>query len=66
MRHHYRTSIPSSRTFTTQLEQQTVANVPVDLTQNIASKDVDYLGLKHLNVQTLPLGFDTTAPPAFI
>jgi len=53
-------------TFTTKLQQQTVVNEPIDLTQRITSKDVDFLGLKHLKVKTLPLGFDTTAPPAFI
>ena len=56
----------STRVFTTKLEKLTVANVPLDLTQSISSKGVDYLGLKHLEVKTLPLGFDTTAPPALI
>ncbi|WP_309497540.1 hypothetical protein [Sulfurovum sp.] len=54
----------STRTFTTQLEQHTIANAPVDLMQSITSKHVDFLGLKHLKVKTLPLGFDTTAPPS--
>ena len=53
----------STRTFTAQLEQLIVVNTPIDITQSIASKDVDYLGLKHLNVQILPLGFNATAPP---
>ncbi len=53
-----------TRTFNLQLEQQTVTNAPVDLTQSVASKDVDFLGLKHLKVKTLPLGFDATAPPS--
>ncbi len=54
----------SIRTFNPQLEQQTVSNAPVDLTQSVASKNVDFTGLKHFKVKTLPLGFDTTAPPS--
>lgn len=54
----------STRTFTIQLEKLLVVNTPVDLTQSVMSKDVDFRGLKHLNVKTLPLGFDTTAPPS--
>ena len=56
----------STGTFISQLEQFTVANLPVDLTQSIVCKDVDFLGLKHLKVKALPLGFDTTAPPTLL
>ena len=53
----------STRTFTTQLEQLIVVNTPVDLTQSVAIKRVDLMGLKVLKVRDLPLGFNATAPP---
>ena len=53
------------RTYTTKLQQQTAVREPVDLTQRIQSEKCDLQGLKYLQVKTLPLGFDTTAPPSF-
>ena len=53
----------ATRAFTTQVEQLIVVNTPVDLTQSVAIRHVDLIGLKALNVRNLPLGFNATAPP---
>ena len=43
--------------------QCSIVNQPVDLEQHVVQKQIDLNGMKYLEVYSVPLGFDTTAPP---